>query len=219
MSDEEKNIEGGEQEEGPETEEIDIEIEPPKSAGGSRGVWFVIVLIIVLAALAWYALWAKKQADLQALQEKQARIQQYQVEKRQIGMQLNQGLQSLEAGNVSAAIDELKKATTQLRALANKASSNDDADEAASIQLILSGSSAALTELEEKQEELAKLAREKLTALQEKLGVSPQEAPKSIEKAPKESEAPETKPEAAEPKGGPPKATPPAPGPPVPAPR
>jgi len=151
MSDDEKGIEGGEQEESPETEDIDIEIEPPKPTGGSRGVWFVIVLIIILAGLAWYALWAKQQADLQALQEKQARVKQYRVEKQQIGKQLNKGLESLDAGNVSAAIEQLKKAATQLRTLASKASSNDDSEEAASVQLILSGNNKALTELEQKQ--------------------------------------------------------------------
>ena len=131
MSDEEQDMEGGEQEESPETEDIDIEIEPTKCTGGSRGVWFVIVLIIILAGLAWYALWAKQQADLQALQEEQARVQQYRMEELQIGKQLNKALETLEAGNVSAAIAELKKAATQLRTLASKASSNDDPDEAA----------------------------------------------------------------------------------------
>ncbi len=219
MSDDEKGIEGGEQEESPETEDIDIEIEPPKPTGGSRGVWFVIVLIIILAGLAWYALWAKQQADLQALQEKQARVKQYRVEKQQIGKQLNKGLESLDAGNVSAAIEQLKKAATQLRTLASKASSNDDSEEAASVQLILSGNNKALTELEQKQKELAELTREKLTALQGKLGVSPQKAPQSIEEAPKESQVPETKTEMAKPEGGPPNITPPRPRPPVPAPR
>jgi len=219
MADEEKGIEGGEQEESPEAEDIDIEIEPPKSTGGSRGVWFVIVLIIILAALAWYALWAKQQADLQALQEKEARVQQYRMQERQIGKQLNQGLQSLDAGNVSAAIEQLKKAATQLRTLASKASSNDDSEEAARIQLTLNETNKALTELEQKQNELAELTREKLTALQGKLGVSPQEAPKSTEKAPKQSEETEAKEETEKTEEGPSKITPPRPGPRVPAPR
>ncbi len=217
MSDDEKGMEGGEQEESPETEDIDIEIEPPKSTGGSRGVWFVIVLIIILAALAWYALWAKKQADLRALQEKQARVQQYRMQERQIGKQLNQGLENLEASNVSAAIAGLEKASTQLRTLASKASSNDDSEEAARIQLTLNETNKALTELKQKQNELAELTREKLTSLQRKLGVSPQKAPKSIEEAPKESEETEAKEETEKTEEGPPKLTPPRP--PIPAPR
>jgi len=217
MSDDEKGMEGSEQEESPETEDIDIEIEPPKSTGGSRGVWFVIVLIIILAALAWYALWAKKQADLRALQEKQARVQQYRMQERQIGKQLNQGLENLEASNVSAAIAGLEKASTQLRTLASKASSNDDSEEAARIQLTLNETNKALTELKQKQNELAELTREKLTSLQRKLGVSPQKAPKSIEEAPKESEETEAKEETEKTEEGPPKLTPPRP--PIPAPR
>ncbi|MCK4324870.1 MAG: hypothetical protein KAW89_10090 [Armatimonadetes bacterium] len=219
MSDDEKGMEGGEQEESPETEDIDIEIEPTKSTGGSRGVWFVILLIIILAALAWYALWAKQQADLQALQEKEARVQQYRMQELQIGKQLNKALESLEAGNVSAAIAGLEKATTQLRTLASKASSNDDSEEAARIQLTLNETKKALTELEEKQNELAELTREKLTSLQRKLGVSPQEAPKSTEEAPEESEETEAKEETKKPEAGPPIPTPPGPGPPIPAPR
>ena len=219
MSDDEEGMEGGEQEESPETEDIDIEIEPTKSTGSSRGVWFVIVLIIILALLAWYALWAKQQADLQALQEKQARVQQYRMQEGQIGKQLNKGLDSLEAGNVSAAIEGLEKAATQLRALASKAISNDDSDEAASIQLTVNEANKALTELEQKQNELAELTREKLTLLQRKLGVSPQEAAKSTEKAPIESEETEAKEETKKPEAGPPKPTPPRPGPPIPAPR
>ncbi len=219
MSDDEKGMEGGEQEESPETEDIDIEIEPTKSTGGSRGVWFVILLIIILAALAWYALWAKQQADLQALQEKEARVQQYRMQELQIGKQLNKALESLEAGNVSAAIAGLEKATTQLRTLASKASSNDDSEEAARIQLTLNETKKALTELEEKQNELAELTREKLTSLQRKLGVSPQEAPKSTEKAPRESKETEAKEETEQTEGGPPKPIPPKPGPPIPAPR
>ncbi len=219
MSDEEKGIEGDEQEESPETEEIDIEIEPTKSTCGSRGVWFVIVLIIILAALAWYALWAKQQADLQALQDKQARLQQYQIQEQQIGKQLNKGLESLDAGNASAAIEALEKATTQLRILASKASSNDDPEEAARIQLTVTETNNALTELEQKQNELAELTREKLTSLQRKLGVSPQEAPKSTEKAPKEGEKTEVKEETEKTEGGPPKPTPRPPGPPIPVPR
>jgi len=206
MSDDEKGMEGGEQEESPETEDIDIEIEPPKSTGGSRGVWFVIVLIIILAALAWYA-----------LQEKQARVQQYRMQERQIGKQLNQGLENLEASNVSAAIAGLEKASTQLRTLASKASSNDDSEEAARIQLTLNETNKALTELKQKQNELAELTREKLTSLQRKLGVSPQKAPKSIEEAPKESEETEAKEETEKTEEGPPKLTPPRP--PIPAPR
>ena len=219
MSDDEKGMEGGEQEERPETQDIDIEIEPTKCTGGSRGVWFVILLIIILAGLAWYALWAKQQADLQALQEKQARVQQYRMEELQIGKQLNKTLETLEAGNVSAAIEGLEKATTQLRTLASKASSNDDSEEAAIIQLTLNETKKALTELEEKQNELAELTREKLTSLQRKLGVSPQEAPKSIEEAPEESEETEAKEETKKPEAGPPIPTPPGPGPPIPAPR
>jgi len=219
MSDDEKGTEGGEQEESPETEDIDIEIEPTKSTGGSRGVWLVIVLIIILAGLAWYALWAKQQADLQALQEKQARVQQYRMQELQIGKQLNKALETLEAGNVSAAIEGLEKATTQLRTLASKASSDDDSEEAAHIQLAINETKKALTELEEKQNELAELTREKLTSLQRKLGVSPQEAPKSTEEDPEESEQTEAKEEAKKPEAGPPVPTPPGPGPPMPAPR
>ncbi len=217
MSDDEKGMEGAEQEEIPETEDIDIEIEPTKSTGGSRGVWFVIVLIIILAGLAWYALWAKEQADRQALEAKQDRIQEYQIQERQIGKQLNKGLESLETGNVSAAIEGLEKAATQLRTLASRASSNDDSDEAARIRLTLNEANKALTELEEKQNELAELTREKLTSLQRKLGVSPQEAPKSTEKAPGESKETEAKEETKKPGAGPPKPTPPRP--PISAPR
>ncbi len=219
MSDDEKGMEGGEQEESPETEEIDIEIEPTKPTGGSRGVWFVIVLIIILAGLAWYALWAKQQADRQALEAKQDRVQQYRMQERQIGKQLNKALESLKAGNVSAAIEGLDKATTQLRTLASKASSNDDSEEAGGIQLTLNQTKKALTELEEKQNELAELTREKLTSLQRKLGVTPQETPKSIEEAPEESEETEAKEETKKPEAGPPIPTPPRPGPPIPAPR
>ena len=219
MSDEEKGIEGGEQEESPEAEEIDIEIEPSKPTGGSRGVWFVILLIIILALLAGYALRAKRQADLQALQDKQDRAQHYHMQEQQIGKQLNKGHESLEAGNTSAAIEALEKATTQLRTLASKASNNDDAEEAARIQLTISGTKKALTELEQKQNELAELTREKLTSLQRKLGVSPQEAPKSTEKAPKEGEKTEVKEETEKTEGGPPKPTPRPPGPPIPVPR
>jgi len=220
MSDEEKGIEDSEQEESPKTEEIDIEIEPTKPTGGSRGVWFVIVLIIILAALAWYALWAKKQADLRALQEKQARVQQYRMQERQIGKQLNQELQSLDASNVSAAIAGLEKASTQLRTLASNASSNDDADEAARIQLAAKEASNALSELEQKQKELVELTREKLTSLQRKLGVSPQEAPKSAEEeAQKQSKETEVKEETKKTGERPPKPPPPRPRPPIPAPR
>jgi len=219
MSDEEKGIEGDGQEESPETEEIDIEIEPSKPTGGSRGVWFVIVLIIILAALAWYALWAKQQAEQRALQEKQTRLQQYQMQERQIGKQLNKGLESLDAGNASAAIKALEKATTQLRILASKASSNDDSEEAALMQLTVTETKNALTELEQKQNDLAELTREKLTSLQRKLGVSPQEAPKSTEEVPKEGEKTEVKEETEKTEGGPPKLTPRPPGSPIPVPR
>jgi len=208
MSDEEKSVEGGEQGETPETEDIDIEIEPSKPTRGSRGVWFVIVLIIILAALAWYALWAKQQADLQALQEKEARVQQYHMQERQIGKQLNKGLDSLNAGSTSAAIEALEKAATQLRTLASKASNNDDAEEAARIQLTISGTKNALSELKQKQNELAELTREKLTSLQRKLGISPQKASKSTEKAPKEGEKTEVKEETEKTEGGPPKSVP-----------
>ncbi len=219
MSDEEKSVEGDEQGETPETEDIDIEIEPSKPTGGSRGVWFVIVLIIILAALAWYALWAKNQADLQAREAKQDRAQDYKMQQRQIGKQLNKGHDSLEAGNTSAAIEALEKATTQLSTLASRANSNDDPEEAARIQLTISGTNNALTELKQKQNELAELTREELTLLQRKLGVSPQKAPESTEKAPKEGEKTEVKEETEKTEGGPPKPAPRPLRPPTSAPR
>ncbi len=214
MSDEEKDVEGGEQEENPETEEIDIEIEPSKPTRGSRGVWFVIVLIIILAALAWYALWAKQQAEQRALLEKQARLQEYQMEEQQIGKQLNKGLESLETGSTSAAIAQLQKAATQLRTLASKASSNNDSEEAARIQLVVTEINNALTELEQKQNELTELTREKLTSLQRRLGVSPQKAPKSAKEAAKEGKKTKAKKETEKAEEGPPKLAPHLPGPP-----
>ncbi len=219
MSDEEKDTEGGEQEEFPETEEIDIEIESAEPSGGSRGVWFVIVLIIILAALAWYALWAKNQADLQALQDKQDRILQYQMQERQIGKQLNKGLDSLEAGDISATIEQLRNASTQLLSLASNAASNNDSDEAARIQLIANQTQNAVAELQQKQDELAQLTREKLTSVQRNLGISPREAPKSTEKAPEEGKETEAKEETRKTETRTPKPPLPRPKPPIPAPR
>ena len=219
MSDEERDLAGDEPEETSGTEEIDIEIGPSKPAGGSRA-WFVIILIIILAGLALYALWAKKQAEQRELeaQQAQARAQQYRMQEQQIGKQLNKGLESLDSGDTAAAIEQLQKASTELRTLATAASSNDDTDDAARIQLTLNETQTALTELQQKQDELAGLAREKLTSLQRKLGVSPQEAPQSTEQAVEEGQATGTEQETEKTEGGPPEPTPRLPGPPVAAP-
>ena len=190
MSDEEQDIEGGEQEDSPETEDIDIEIEPTEPTRGSRGVWFVIVLIIILAALAWYAYWAMQQAreHERQLQAKEARVQQYRMQQRQIGQQLNKGLAKLEDGDVAAVMDAIEKAGQGLSSLVSQAASNEDTNEAARIRVAANQAQKAADELKAKQSELIQLAHEQLTSLQESLGVTPKKLKPPAEEIPKETE-------------------------------
>ncbi len=192
MPEDENITEGPEQEEASEAEEIDIEIEPSAPTGGSRGVWFVIVLIIILAALAWYALWAKKQAEQRELQEKQVRTQQYQMQEHQIGEQLNKATQMLDANDLAGAMEVLKGATTRLSSLATQAASNEDTAQATRIHTKMNKAKSAVAEIEEKQDELVELARGKVLAIQKQLGVSPPPK-KEAEEAPKEEETTEAK--------------------------
>ena len=149
MPEEENTTEGSEQEEIPEAEEIDIEIEPSQSTCGSRGVWFVIVLIIILAALTWYALWAKQQAEQQAQQEKQARVQQYRMQEQNIGKQLNEATQMLDANDLAGAMEVLEGATTRLSSLATQAASNEDTGQASLIRTKLNKAQSAVAETED----------------------------------------------------------------------
>ncbi len=187
MPEEENTTESSEQEEIPEAEEIDIEIEPSESTGGSRGVWFVIVLIIILAALAWYALWAKQQAEQQAEQEKQARVQQYRMQEQKIGKQLNEATQMLDANDLAGAMEVLEGATTRLSSLATQAASNEDTGQAALIRTKLDKAKSAVAEIEELQSEIVELVRGKVIAIQKQLGVSPPPK-KEAEEAPEEEE-------------------------------
>lgn len=212
MPEDENASEGPEQEDIPEAEEIDIEIEPTKSTGGSRGVWFVIVLIIILAALAWYAYWAMQQAreHERQRQAKEVRIQQYRMQQRQIGQQLSKVLTKLEDGDVAAAMAAIEKAGQRLSSLVSQAASNEDTNEAARIRVAANQAQKAADELQAKQSELIQLAREQLTSLQESLGVTPKKLKPPAEEIPKETE--ETKA-----KKAPPAPTKVGPGPPGPS--
>jgi len=217
MAEEENITEGPEQKETPETEEIDIEIEQPKSTGGSRGIWFVIVLIIILAALAWYALRAKQQAEERALQEQQVRAQQYQMQEQRIGKQLNEAAEMLDANDVAGTIELLEGTAKGLSILATQAVSNGDTAYATRIRSKITDAKNALAEIKEKQNELVGLVRDKVIAVQKKLGVSPPPK-KEVEAAPEEQKTTEAKP--TEPvKERPPQPSPPRPPIPTPAPR
>jgi len=196
MAEEENITEGPEQKETPETEEIDIEIEQPKSTGGSRGIWFVIVLIIILAALAWYA---------------------YQMQEQRIGKQLNEAAEMLDANDVAGTIELLEGTAKGLSILATQAVSNGDTAYATRIRSKITDAKNALAEIKEKQNELVGLVRDKVIAVQKKLGVSPPPK-KEVEAAPEEQKTTEAKP--TEPvKERPPQPSPPRPPIPTPAPR
>ncbi len=198
MSEDELNTEGEEQSESQEPAEIDIEIEETPPAGGGRGVWTVIVLIIILAAIAWYLFWAIGKAQEREELEREARLQAYSIQQRQIGRELDGAFEMLEDNDVAGAVEALSQAALHLRTLASRAAADQDTAESTQIELKAKQAEDSAAEIAAMQAELVELSREKMAALQRSLGlrvtgdVREEEAPAE---EPSEETIPETPPE------------------------
>ncbi len=198
MSEEELNGEDTEQPQAQEPEEIDIEIEEPPQTGGGRGVWFVIVLVIILAAVAWYVFWAMEKAQEAEHRAKQDRIQSYMIQERDIARGLDGAFEMLEEGNVGGAVELLEQAAMRLRNLAQRAAGNEDRNESTQIGLKAKQAEQHLAEIAAMQAEVVGLLREQMASLQRSLGLvvtgDTREEPAAVEE-PSEEALPEIPPE------------------------
>lgn len=179
MAEDENKPETTEQPESEGPEDIDIAIEEPEFRS-SRGTWFVVVLIIVLAAVAWYLFWAMEQAKKQERQEKQARIEGYRLQEKQIAKGLSDTFSMLDEGDAAGAIKALEKSAKRLSSLAVRAAANEDTDESDLIRLKAQQAKNSLNKINAKQAELVELTRENIISLQRALGL------KGVRKAPEE---------------------------------
>jgi hypothetical protein len=182
------------------SEEIDIELEEPRPRGG-RGAWFVIVLLIVLAALAWFLFQALEQAKERAAQEKADRARHYQAVQRTVGQDLGGALAALEEGDVGAVVSALQAASKDLGTLAAEADGAKDADEASQIRMTARQVDDALAEIETMHDELVGLARDRVATLQQAMGVQPTEQEPPEEEAVEEPEVTAEEAPEATPKG------------------
>ena len=171
MSEDELNSADTEQPQAEEPEEIDLEIEEPPQTCGGRGVCFVIVLVIILAAVAWYVLYAMGKAQEAELKAKEDRVQSYRLQQREIGRGLDAAFQMLGEGNVGGAVETLEQAATRLRNLANRAAANQDEAESRLIALKAKEAEDSLAEAAAMQAELVELLSTQMVSLQRSLGL------------------------------------------------
>ena len=171
MSEDELNSADTEQPQAEEPEVIDIEIEEPPQASGGRGVWFVIVLIIILAAVAWYVFYAMGKAQEAERTAKEVRLQGYSLQQREIGRGLDAAFEVLGEGNVGGAVKTLEQAATRLRNLANRAVANQDDTESGLIALKAKQAEDSLAEAAAMQAELVELLSTQMASLQRSLGL------------------------------------------------
>ncbi len=175
-------------------EEIDIELEAPQQPRGRKGwsVGTVIVLLVIVAALAWYLFWAVGQAQEREQSAREAREQGYQAQLVKIGSDLAEAIEANEQGDVMAAIQALEAATSQIGGVTSSAAAAGDDEYSQIVSLKKQAAQRAVDEVTAKQTELQELLADKLREVQQELGVEQAKVAEPKEEEPTEPEEEES---------------------------
>lgn len=148
--------------------------EPPKTGGGSAGIWVIIVLVVVaLIGVGWYQ-W---QQDQEALKKQEAdRQQAFQRQLSLISEDVTDADAALEAGDLDRMIESLEEAVEQLDIMAMSANSAGDSEAAnqmlarkTKIQNAIDSLQPVYEKIEAKREELRALEAELMETAQSSL--------------------------------------------------
>ena len=165
-------------------EEIDIELEEPQAPRRrSVGVGTLIVLVIIVAALAWYLFWAIDQAQQREERAREVREQGYQVQLVKIGRDLDAACEANKQGDLATAIQSLKAVALRIEGVASSAAAAGDDEFSQAITIKKHVADNALEEITAKQAELQDLLAQELRKLQAVLGVKGVTAPEPEEAA------------------------------------